>query len=72
MSRWLNGISFGLNDLEALLTVTREAKEWISTHASNSEGMKGSLRLSGGFLCCAKFVLKSVEKHRTNRSHRNR
>lgn len=29
---WRNGTSFGLNDLEALLTVTREAKEWIATH----------------------------------------
>ncbi len=26
---WRNGTSFGLNDLEALLTVAREAKEWI-------------------------------------------
>jgi len=24
---------FGLNDLEAMLTVAREAKEWIATHA---------------------------------------
>jgi len=31
---WRNGTSFGLNDLEALLTVAREAKEWIATHAS--------------------------------------
>jgi hypothetical protein len=30
---WRNGASFGLSDLEALLTVAREAKEWISTHA---------------------------------------
>ena len=30
---WRNGISFGLNDLEALVTVAREAKEWIATHA---------------------------------------
>lgn len=29
---WRNGISFGLNDLEALITVAREAKEWIVTH----------------------------------------
>ena len=27
---WRNGTSFGLNDLEALLTVAREAKGWIS------------------------------------------
>jgi hypothetical protein len=27
---WRNGTSFGLNDLEALLTVARDAKEWIS------------------------------------------
>ena len=30
---WHNGTSFGLNDLAALLTVVREAKEWISAHA---------------------------------------
>ena len=30
---WRNGTSFGLNDLEALLTVAREAKEWIAAHA---------------------------------------
>jgi len=29
---WRNGTSFGLNDLEAILTVAREAKEWISAH----------------------------------------
>ena len=29
---WHNGTSFGLNDLEALLTVASEAKEWISAH----------------------------------------
>ena len=29
---WRNSTSFGLNDLEALLTVAREAKEWIATH----------------------------------------
>jgi hypothetical protein len=30
---WRNGTSFGLNDLEARITVAREAKEWISAHA---------------------------------------
>ena len=29
---WRNGTSFGLNDLEALVTVARDAKEWISAH----------------------------------------
>jgi hypothetical protein len=29
---WRNGTSFGLNDLEALVTVAHEAKEWIATH----------------------------------------
>jgi len=29
---WRNGTSFGLNDFEALVTVAREAKEWIATH----------------------------------------
>ena len=30
---WRNGTSLGLNDLEALLTVAREAKDWIAAHA---------------------------------------
>ena len=30
---WRNGTSFGLNDLETLLTVAHEAKEWIAAHA---------------------------------------
>ena len=30
---WRNSTSFGLTDLEALLTVARGAKEWIATHA---------------------------------------
>ncbi|MDH4083668.1 MAG: hypothetical protein OEY60_04835 [Nitrospira sp.] len=30
---WRNGTSFGLNDLEALMNVAFEAKEWITTHA---------------------------------------
>jgi len=30
---WRNGTSFGLSDLEALVSVARDAKEWISTHA---------------------------------------
>jgi len=29
---WRNGTSFGLNDLEALVTVARDAKEGISAH----------------------------------------
>lgn len=28
--QWRNGSSLGLNDLDALLTVAREAKEWIA------------------------------------------
>ena len=47
---WRNGTSFGLNDLEALVTVTREAKEWTSTHAlKRCAASRGSLRPSGGF-----------------------
>ena len=30
---WRNGTSFGLNDLEALLIVASEAKNWIAAHA---------------------------------------
>ena len=33
---WRNGASFGLNDLEALVNVAREAKEWIAAHALKS------------------------------------
>ncbi len=29
---WRNGTSFGLNDLEALVTVARDAVEWIAAH----------------------------------------
>jgi len=35
-SRWRNGTSFGLNDLEALVSIAREAKEWIATHTLTS------------------------------------
>jgi hypothetical protein len=30
---WRNGTSFGLSDLEALLIVAHEAKEWMAAHA---------------------------------------
>jgi hypothetical protein len=33
---WRNGTSFSLNDLEALLMVAREAKEWMAAHAPKS------------------------------------
>jgi putative transposase len=33
---WRNGTSFGLNDLEALVSVAHEGKEWISVHALKS------------------------------------
>jgi hypothetical protein len=29
---WRNGTSFGLNDLEALVAVAHEAKEWIAAN----------------------------------------
>jgi hypothetical protein len=29
---WRSGTSFGLNDLEALMNVAFEAKEWITAH----------------------------------------
>jgi hypothetical protein len=29
---WRNGTSDGLNDLEALMNVALEAKEWIAAH----------------------------------------
>ena len=31
--QWRNGTSFGLNDLEALMNVAFEAKEWMAAHA---------------------------------------
>jgi len=30
---WRNGTSFGLSDLEPLMNVVFEAKEWIAAHA---------------------------------------
>ena len=30
---WCNDTSFGLNDVEALMNVAFEAKEWIAAHA---------------------------------------
>ena len=30
--QWRNGTSFGLNDLDALMNVALEAKEWIAAH----------------------------------------
>ncbi len=30
---WRNGTSFGLSDLEALMNVAFEAKEWMTAHA---------------------------------------
>lgn len=32
---WCNGNSFGLYELEVLVNVAREAKEWISAHTLN-------------------------------------
>ena len=29
---WRNGASFGINDLEALMNVACEAKEWMNAH----------------------------------------
>jgi hypothetical protein len=46
---WRNVISFCLNDLEALLTVAREAKEWITPDVLKSEAaLWGRFRPSGG------------------------
>jgi hypothetical protein len=48
---WRNGTSFGLNDLEALITVARDAKKWIAAHVlKRCASPLGSLRPSGGFL----------------------
>jgi hypothetical protein len=48
---WRNSTSFGLNDLETLVTVACEAKEWISARAlKRFAASPGSLRPSGGFL----------------------
>jgi len=34
---WRNGTSFGLNDLEALMNVAFEAKEWMTAQKWNSD-----------------------------------
>jgi hypothetical protein len=47
--QWRNGISFGLNDLEALMNVAFEAKEWIGhSRPEVLNGFLRSLRPSGG------------------------
>ena len=47
---WRNGTSSSLNDLEALVTIAFEAKEWIATHTLKTlRVFRGSLRPSGGF-----------------------
>ena len=38
---WRNGTSFGLNDLEALMNVAFEAKEWTPLLCSNDEHRNG-------------------------------
>ena len=43
---WRNGTSFGLNDLEALVTVAHEAKEWMAAHVLAEPRRLGSLRYS--------------------------
>lgn len=34
---WRNATSFGLTDLEALMNLALEAKEWVSAHAGGLE-----------------------------------
>ena len=42
---WHNGTSLGLNDLEALLNVACEAKEWITAHTlKRFRGKSSALR----------------------------
>ena len=38
---WRNGTSFNLNDLETLITVACDAKEWTPLTPSNVEGTNG-------------------------------
>ncbi|HXV69129.1 MAG TPA: hypothetical protein VD738_09420 [Nitrospira sp.] len=56
---WRNGTSFGLHDLEALVTVAHQAKDLPAPQAGGVDrcscpkalsGFSGSLRPSGGFL----------------------
>ena len=47
---WRNGTSFGLNDLEALMNVAFEAKEWMTAHTLKRwTASQGSPWPSGGF-----------------------
>jgi len=48
---WRNGISFGLNDPEALMNVAFEAKERITAHRLKHQSASvESLRFSGYFI----------------------
>lgn len=54
---WRNSTSFGLNDLEALLSVAHQAKDWIAARAlKRLAASPGSLRPSGGFPLFQKIV----------------
>ena len=62
---WRNGTSFGLNDLEALVTVAHEAKEWIAAHvlkrcSCSTRTLRKWARSSQCGAC------SSYEKHRNN------
>jgi hypothetical protein len=48
---WRNSTSFDLNDLEALVTLACDAKDWIAAHAlKRCAPSMGSLRPSGASL----------------------
>jgi len=52
---WHNGTSLGLNDLEALLNVACEAKEWITAHTLKRFRGKSSAPPGNSFTatrCC--------------------
>lgn len=61
---WRNGILFALGDLEALLIVACDVKEWIAAHALKcSAASLGDLRVSWASLC---FERVSRRKWRRN------
>ena len=61
---WRNGTSFGLNDREALVTVAREAKEWIPAHVlkrcgyeSEASGFQGLFSIDPRLYSCSDLAM---------------
>ena len=59
---WRNGTSFGLNDLGALVSVAREAKEWIAAHVLKRSCFHGKPPVLRGLPMFRKSFYQKAEK----------